>query len=431
MKSLSLIIAPVIWPKLPLLGSAYVLESLLSKGYKVSLYDINIDIYNKVKMNKKIKERWTQDYHHFTFNFFRDIFQLYKSYFDNLLKKFKKRNPSIIAFTVYKTNFLFSLELGKWLKQNLLETKLIFAGPHISYLCYYNHQYFNNLNWIDHFIIGEGEEITHTLISKKNREKVIHTSQIQDLNMLPFPRYKQFNLSSYERINSLPILFSRGCINKCHFCFEHKQFQTYKTRNPLLVIEEMKYHIKENKIHWFTFYDSLFNGNLKLLYQLLELIQKNNINIIWDAQISIRNDMDNDIFKLMKKTGCINLFVGLESGSESINLLMNKGFHMDQASSFFKKLKEHQLNFETSFIINYPGETEKDFQETINYIKQQKNIIKKIAQVNPYIYYPGTDVDYTQGYNFLKGLYKINTLLEVFKKEKIKYTNAYINNLIV
>ena len=263
---------------------------------------------------------------------------------------------------------------------------------------FYNTEYLKN-SFIDYFIIGEGEYALPRIINREIKEKVIHASQIKGLNNLSFPKYKLFDLSSYERKNGLSVLLSRGCINKCNFCFERILYKTYRSRAPEHVIEEIKYHTAHNKIHWFTFYDSLFNGNLKYLEKLLKLIIKNKLEIIWDAQIGIRHDMDDGLLKLIKKSGCVNLFIGLESGSKYILKQMNKNFTLPQASRFLKRLSGNNINFETSLILNYPFESKEHVEETTRFLLKNRRYIKKIAQVNPYIYYPGT--------------------------------NAYINNLIV
>ena len=76
-------------------------------------------------------------------------------------------------------------------------------------------------------------------------------------------------------------------------------------------------------------------------------------------------------------------------------------------------------------------ESRKNFTETKQFLLKNKKQINKVAQVNPYIYYPGTKTDITKGYNFLKGTQKVDELVKILDKENIKYTNAYINNLIV
>lgn len=429
MNNFLLLVPPVVWPKLPLIGPAYILEYLNLHNIKTYFKDLNVYIYSLFKNKNKDKMNWTGNYHYFAESFFHTILKEYPHYIHDLISFIKKNSIHTIGFSVYKTNYLFSLNLAQFIKESMSEVKIIFGGPQISYLHHYNPDYFS-LPSIDYFIVGEGEKVILEILQGKIKKKIIYPEQIIQLDQLPFPKYNDFELTHYERKNALPLLFSRGCINQCQFCFEKMEFPYYATHSPEYLIEEMKYHIKKNNIHWFTFYDSLFNGHLPKLKKLLELIIRDNLKIIWDAQISIRNDMDNELFQLFKESGCINLFIGLESGSPEILKRINKNFTLSMAQEFFRKLNHFKINFEISLILNYPFENENNFHETINFIIHNKNVIKKIAQMNPFIYYPGTKTEITQGYNFYAGLNKVKRLTDMLTEHNIATTKAYINNLI-
>ena len=95
-----------------------------------------------------------------------------------------------------------------------------------------------------------------------------------------------------------------------------------------------------------------------------------------------------DIYSSCKK---IMPFVHLpiQSGSDRILKLMNRNHTTDHYYSIFKKLKQINSNiqFSSDFIIGYPGETEKDFKDTLN-------LINKIKFINSYSFIfsprPGT-----------------------------------------
>jgi len=388
-----MIISPVVWQKLPLPGIGYIFESLKKNNIYCTLFDLNIQIYTIFKKEKK-SLNWTREHQFFTEKFFKYTFERYHYLFINLIKKVKEKDIKHIGFSIYKTNFLFSLNLAKFLKQELPHIKIIFGGPHIQYLFYYNPKYFNQIQYVDCFIIGEGELSLNKILENKIKTKYYISPQIIDINKLNFPKYHEFNLNLYERKNSLPIIFNRGCINNCNFCFEKLQFKKFITREPENVIDEIKYHKKHNKISWFTFYDSMFNGNLYKMENLLKKIKKEKLNIIWDAQIGIRKEiLDKKLLKLIKDSGCINLFIGIESGSDFILKKMNKNFQTNDAIKFFKLLNDVNLNFEISLIVNYPEENPCEFTNTKNFIIKNKKYINQIAQINQYIYYPGTQTN--------------------------------------
>ena len=132
----------------------------------------------------------------------------------------------------------------------------------------------------------------------------------------------------------------------------------------------------------------------------------------------------------MKKSGCINLFIGFESGSDTILRLMNKRFSVNTAARFFESLNQAGLQFEISLIAHYPGETEVEFKETLNFLVENSKNIKKIAQISLFRDYPGTHVLVPNNYQEKEGLLKIDRLVKVLKDNGIAYTASYINNLI-
>jgi len=418
--SLLLIIVPPVWEKLPHLGAAYVLKTASEAGFKTGLADINMELFNKLKSFQK---NWTVNIEYTEKEFFSKCFKKHNSLFQSLIKKIKSEQYSHIGFTVLNSNRNFCMETAKFIKKLFPEIKLIFGGPEVFAM---GLEGFNGLDFIDHFVIGAGEAAVTEILRNNSSQRIFEFVNPEKNGT--FPDYKEFDLNLYKRRNALPIIFSRGCPNKCAFCSERLLFKNYQTREPETVIEEIKYHVNYNNISFFTFYDSIFNGSLKKLSAFLRLLIKSSINIKWEAQIAVRNDMSAELLESMKKSGCVNLFVGLESGSGRILKKMRKPFTARDAGEFFFKLKKAGLQFEPSIIVNYPGETEEDFNKTMEFFKRNSDNINKAAQINSYRKYPGTSSP--ESVNPEVGEKKIKRLVKLLNDLNIRYTGKYINNLI-
>jgi len=141
--------------------------------------------------------------------------------------------------------------------------------------------------------------------------------------------------------------------------------------------------------------------------------------------MAVRKDFPLSLAELLKKSGCFNLFVGLESASDKVLSAMNKGFTKEDACLFFEILKKAGLQYEISIIAGYPKEEENDFKETIDFITKNKTVIPKIAQVNPYIDY--FSYPYTPS---AQATERVKRLISLLRKEGIPYTKSFINNLI-
>ncbi|MDD5066983.1 MAG: radical SAM protein [bacterium] len=429
MEKFALVIAPSLWPGLPLPGAGYLMENLGLHHIETVLFDLNIQYYNLLKKDKGTRA-WTRDHYYFSETFFNRILADHPGPVREMIREIKNRRIDSIGFSVYRTNLLFSLSLAFLLKQELPGIRIIFGGPDTAFLKYSNPDYFNT-PLVDHYVIGEGERTLPGLLSSGNAPKTIVSDQIKDLDTLPFPRYSRFTLDSYSRPDSLALLFSRGCVNHCEFCFEKLLYPCYYTHSPEYMMDQINFHVREHKIRWFTFYDSLFNGHTEKLARFLELMVRHSLPITWDAQVSISQKMEKDLLTLMKKSGCNNLFIGLESASPRVLKRMKKNFGQAEAENLIRELHEQKISFELSLILNYIDETDEELEQTLQFLKRNKMYITKIAQVNPYLHYPGTGTDISRGYDLITGFSKVKKVMRVLEQEKIRFTKSYINNLAV
>ncbi len=420
-----LIVMPPIWPNLPPLGIAYISAHLERNNFFPVIKDLNAEIYNLIE--KKWQKRWTvltkEEYE----VFFQYVVSEFNYKFEEIFDIIERENIKYIGFSVFKLNEKFIFKIADVLRKKEEDIKIIIGGPQIQYRVWEGKDLRSFYYFADKIIVGEGEKAIYKL---RNNNKIYHEPVVK-LSEVGFPEFKYFDLKNYKRKKALPVMFSRGCINRCAFCAETKLFDKFKTYNELDFVEYLLYLKKVYKIKWITFFDSLINGNLNKLYNLLDLMIKNKVELYWDAQIYIRNDMDDEIFQMMKKSGCVGLFIGLESGSDKVLKLMNKRYNTEIASRFLQALYKNNLFAEISLIYDFPGETEKDFEETLLFIKKNKKYIPKIAQINKFIPLPGTEAySLAMDQNFQNSSSKkLEKFIHVIKENNIIYTESYIENL--
>jgi tRNA-2-methylthio-N6-dimethylallyladenosine synthase len=102
-------------------------------------------------------------------------------------------------------------------------------------------------------------------------------------------------------------------------------------------------------------------------------------------------DMTDDLIECYSKSRKLVPFIHLpiQSGSNRILKLMNRNHTVEYYLSVYEKLKKinPKIEFSSDFIIAYPGETEKDFEDTMK-------LVKKIKFINSYSFIfsprPGT-----------------------------------------
>jgi radical SAM superfamily enzyme YgiQ (UPF0313 family) len=377
------------------------LSTFLKKyNYTTYCFDLNNILYHKV--NEKYKKYWDdRDYYSYWENssFVENILNEVEiqSYIDKILNTKSK----IFIFTTHTTSVESSLIISKLIKQANKNNIIIFIGHKCSraQMAYD----FIRFSQVDYVCPGEVEISLLKLLEKlkqnnfselpeckgfllKKNNKIIDCGNpeiVENLDQLPFPDYDEFKKdieeNLYSQPNRLDILNSRGCINGCYFCYERLYWQKFRTMSGEKLFEQILSHItKFPKINYFYFNSLLLNADLDVLEKFCDLVIKEKITITWAGQAMVRKDMTRDILQKMAKSGCKWLGYGIESGSQKILNKMNKKFNIEDAYEVLKNTHEVGISVQINIMFGFPGETESDFQQTLDFVTKVRPYIDNI-----------------------------------------------------
>lgn len=414
-RGIHIILPPPFWLKMPPLSLIYLENYLKNKDINVKIIDLNNIVFKNLGITAG---QWLKLDPDFENNLFSIIKKDYPYILNDLYKQIAPSD--FLGFSLFKRNLPFTKQLIQAINTLYPNKQIILGGPETLLL---NKSSIDNNDYF--WVIGEGELPLYQIVTGQT-QKNYSFQEIDDLDTLPFLDFSSLRLANYS--NYLPLFSSRGCMHKCNFCSEKLLYKKFRYHSPKYMVEQIKYLIKKYNFNYFVFCDSMINYKLSWLNDFCWQIIKDNLKIQWEAQIRIQDNLPLELAKLMKTSGCYNLFIGLESGSDNTLHKMNKGISTASALSFFKNLTLAGLHFELSLIIGYPGEENKDFLDTIDFIVKNKQFIPKIAQVNPFIDYLNTMPD--QKFPTPTAIKNVETLINIFQREKIKYTKGFINNLI-
>jgi anaerobic magnesium-protoporphyrin IX monomethyl ester cyclase len=131
---------------------------------------------------------------------------------------------------------------------------------------------------------------------------------VADLDSLPFPDFTLIH--GHKRMTQTPIMTSWGCPFDCRFCSVTAMFgKKYRFRSNESIIEELL----QKRPRKVFFYDDNMAANRNRLKQLLEMMIRAKLNISWSAQMRTDVAKDRELLDLMHRSGCWNVFLGLES----------------------------------------------------------------------------------------------------------------------
>jgi tRNA-2-methylthio-N6-dimethylallyladenosine synthase len=206
------------------------------------------------------------------------------------------------------------------------------------------------------------------------------------------------NLKSSRKSKTSEFLtIQEGCDKFCSFCVVPYTRGAEFSRSFNSIINEAK-KLSDNGVREIVLLGQnvstykFIDGNK--IYKLANLIDEiSKINSIYRIRFTTShpNDIDQELieaFKYQKKL-MPQLHLPIQSGSNKILKLMNRKYTREYYLNLISRFKEvnSEIEFSSDFIIGFPGEEEKDFQDTLD-------IIKKVKFINSYSFIysqrPGT-----------------------------------------
>ena len=213
-------------------------------------------------------------------------------------------------------------------------------------------------------------------INNKNRLEVTEFDTISKFEYLSKIKNESQKVSSFLTIQE-------GCDKFCHFCVVPYTRGPEYSRPFAQIVSEAK-HLADNGAREITLLgqnvNAYNNEGLKLSNLILEIEKISKIERI-RYTTSHPKDMSDDLIEVYKKSKKLMPLVHLpvQSGSDKILSSMNRNHTINEYFDIFHKLKKinPKIEFSSDFIIGYPGEEEKDFENTLD-------LIKKIKFINSY-----------------------------------------------
>ncbi len=194
-----------------------------------------------------------------------------------------------------------------------------------------------------------------------------------NFNDLPLPAYdllktfKPYYIYS-PFLNPYALVYTgKGCSFGCKYCNVART--KYSGRTADNIVKELKLLKKLGKVKYVWFFDEIFTINRKRVIEVCKAILKERINIKWlcDSRVDL---VDRDLLKLMRKAGCIGISYGVESGSQKILDLMNKGITIEQAEKALNWTRMANIPIQLNLVLGYIGENRKTLKETENFIRK-------------------------------------------------------------
>ena len=161
---------------------------------------------------------------------------------------------------------------------------------------------------------------------------------------------------------------SRGCRYNCNFCTIAKVYEQNVSLRP---VDEIIEDIKNIGVKYIGLIDENACTNIeyrKELYRHMIPLKKK-----WFAQITLKALLEEEFVELMAKSGCFNVFIGMESISEDVLKNMNKRHNIiEEYEKAFDNCVKYNISVSIGTILGYEGDTLENAKLTFEYLNNKQ-----------------------------------------------------------
>jgi len=351
------------------------------------------------------------------------VFDIYP-YDDRDFPKILGYDPDMIGMTVLTDYVQRARSVAAYVKKNLSSKIFVIGGVHVTALPQESVSEFN----ADIGVIGEGEYTMLELCDLLSRGQDWHKIQgiifrdragqfvrtaarpfIDDLDEIPLPArhlidFRQYlippgMIRGYWADRATTVMTSRGCPFTCIWCGSQCTFgrkvRSRSIDNVMLELEELTGRYGVDAV-WFV--DDTFTLRKDRVLEFCRKLRERGIKIAWGCQAHVKT-ADEEMFRVMKDHGLVQLDFGVESGSDHVLRCLHKNSDAHAIKRAFSIAKKVGVRTCATFMFGSPGEKKEDVEATFKLAREINPNFTSSFFITPY---PGTelmDMAVKQGWN--------------------------------
>ncbi len=292
-------------------------------------------------------------------------------------------SPELIGFSIISdTQLPAALALAAFLRKQLPDTKIVFGGDAVTY----RRSLLAAQGWLGSTInavcLGDGEPFLaataeckspgafpNALSWGKTGAYHIASPEIHDFSLLNTADFSVMPLRDYLTPHLvMPIETARGCPwGRCSFCIHPVRSATgrpmYRPRPMPAVAGEIGKLFSAGYRRFFIVDEALPPARLRELADVFTSLSE---PVTWAGYARLDAGHDRDGFFRARASGCLKLFIGLETGSQRILNRFNKGVDPERARRVLLDAAAGGIAVHTFLMTGFPGEEKSDRQATLD-----------------------------------------------------------------
>jgi len=224
----------------------------------------------------------------------------------------------------------------------------------------------------------EGLENIQGIIFKDPSGAIIRTTprpQIRDLDHQPLPAREKIDFGHYLETwrehhghSSVSLITSRGCPYTCTWCSHAVFGRTHRRRSPEAVADEVAHIVATYNPDRLWYADDVFTLNRPWVVRYAAELERRNLHLPFEC-ISRADRLTEEVVDALASMGCRRLWIGSESGSQTILDGMKRLTQVEDVQLKSAMLKARGIEVGMFIMLGFEGETEADLEATVDHLK--------------------------------------------------------------
>jgi radical SAM superfamily enzyme YgiQ (UPF0313 family) len=228
-------------------------------------------------------------------------------------------------------------------------------------------------------------------------------SSIANVKHLVKPDYSLIDVNAYYRHQSTDyntnsgngstavLLTSFGCPYNCMFCATRSISGRGVIFRPTEdILAEIDFLMQNYGIKNLSFFDECFLADRERVETILGAFINRKYDLSWKMPNASAWHLDDSLLELMKRSGCTQITISVESGSERVlRQIIHKPLKLEIIPGIIKKCRELGIYVLANFVIGLPGETWDEIRRTFRVAEEFDFDLAAFHIATPY---PKTDL---------------------------------------
>mgnify|MGYP002681354791 FL=1 len=313
--------------------------------------------------------------------------------------------PRIVGFSCFTYQRAQTLRLARRLKERTgpAGPLVLLGGPHASPLA---GEILARCPWIDGVVQGEGEQTMLEIAARLERGTDLAGTPglwcrsggaviagpvrplVEPLDSLPSIARADLTILGVDPLLQLRHLVTgRGCGARCAFCYAPSAWRGCVRAHSIDGLMREIAALRERRgLVYLSFRDDTFTDDPARTKEFCRRLIADGADILWDCQSRV-NRLDRETLAWMRRAGCVQIQLGVESGSDTVLKYLRKPFNAARLRGAVAACRRAGVRVSFYLICGVPGESRADLDATEKLVAELRPASLVVSRLT---LFPGT-----------------------------------------